>query len=326
MASKNQELPLTARDLQEGHHDAWQVFLAYAASAFPEIGPSAGEDFGLALEEGQLRRAVEEAARSTKEALQQMRDLKKGLPSALHAAPALRRSCEAQAMVSFRQLQLELLRTSKQAMLQALEEEVASSEQAGSVLCEIRALKEAAAERQLQRRRRSAEARRLLEDTEAALARLRSCQRRKALLLRGRKARICRAEEVTGTCVGLLVFRGRHRLRIQRCPGGQLGPESLCWLRFEACAPGMMDNAEEAPESWRRRFEEALCHLWIRQVDTSLAESKGSVLALKEVPDLLHRLQLGLLRAGDLLQAIASQRQLALGDKVRRRSCTPHVS
>lgn len=310
-------LPLTARDLLEGYSAAWQVFLAYAASCFPNVGPLAQEDFSLALAEGEIAEAGEQVALATRDSLEKLKD-PQSLYNALGAPVELLKRCELEATKSLMELQLSLLRTSRVQLLEALQDAVASQEQAGAMLCEIRRLKEATLERRAQGQTRRAQ--RLLEETEAAVQRLKDCRQQKIRLARARKARLCRAEDVTGhLSVGTLVFRGRHRLQIQRCqgPGVPLTPSSLCWLRFEAAAPGrraLSDGLEEktmaspSPE-WRRRFEESLCQLWIRNVDANLAEARALLLPFSEVPSLIHRLQVGLIQAGDFLQAVAAQRR-----------------
>eukprot|EP00435_Cladocopium_sp_Y103_P020143 s1505_g4.t3 len=315
--AKAEVLPLTARDLLDGNSAAWQVFLDYAASCFPNVGPLAQEDFSLALAEEEILEAGEQVALATKDSLEKLKD--QSLYNALGAPVELLKRCELEATQTLMELQLSLLRKSRDQLLEALQDAVASQEQAGAMLCEIRRLKEATLERRAQGQTRRA--RRLLEETEAAVQRLKDCRQQKIRLARARKARLCRAEDVTGRLsVGVLVFRGRHRLQIQRCqgPGVPLTPSSLCWLRFEAAAPGRtvmlsdsgLEEPEESPPSpeWRRRFEESLCHLWIRAVDANLAEAKALLLPFSEVPSLIHRLQVGLLQAGEFLQAVALQR------------------
>ncbi|CAK8999575.1 unnamed protein product [Durusdinium trenchii] len=397
-ADKKEILPFSARDLLEGHSSAWQVFLAYAASCFPNVGPRAREDFGLALAEGADAEAGEKArlslaggelqavrkqggehgeknrdscnfcgisdehdwgvcfgcswciqdvlgqctgsnvvqsskckarrsnsrwvwgswhchppsplqiAAATTAALQKLQTQE--LFTALGASSLLLESSEAEATVTLRALQLQLLRKSSDSMLQALQEAASSADQASTMLFEISELKKALQKRRAEGQGRKAQ--KLLEETEAAVARLKECHRQKTCLLRARKARLCRAEDVTSLSAGVLVFRGRHRLGIQRCQGGPLTAASPCWLKFEAATPGALpgvsDDYEEHGQAWRRRFEEALCHLWIRKVDQQLAESRSALLPFSEVPSLLHRLQVGLLQAGDFLQAVAAQR------------------
>eukprot|EP00435_Cladocopium_sp_Y103_P020289 s1505_g4.t4 len=264
--AKAEVLPLTARDLLDGNSAAWQVFLDYAASCFPNVGPLAQEDFSLALAEEEILEAGEQVALATKDSLEKLKD--QSLYNALGAPVELLKRCELEATQTLMELQLSLLRKSRDQLLEALQDAVASQEQAGAMLCEIRRLKEATLERRAQGQTRRA--RRLLEETEAAVQRLKDCRQQKIRLARARKARLCRAEDVTGRLsVGVLVFRGRHRLQIQRCqgPGVPLTPSSLCWLRFEAAAPGRtvmlsdsgLEDPEESPPSpeWRRRFEES---------------------------------------------------------------------
>ncbi|CAK8999539.1 unnamed protein product [Durusdinium trenchii] len=287
-----------------------RVFLAYAASCFPNVGPRAREDFGLALAEGADAEAGEKIAAATTAALQKLQTQE--LFTALGASSLLLESSEAEATVTLRALQLQLLRKSSDSMLQALQEAASSADQASTMLFEISELKKALQKRRAEGQGRKAQ--KLLEETEAAVARLKECHRQKTCLLRARKARLCRAEDVTSLSAGVLVFRGRHRLGIQRCQGGPLTAASPCWLKFEAATPGALpgvsDDYEEHGQAWRRRFEEALCHLWIRKVDQQLAESRSALLPFSEVPSLLHRLQVGLLQA----TATCRERRVQYGD------------
>ncbi|CAE7366563.1 unnamed protein product [Symbiodinium sp. CCMP2592] len=314
-------IPVTARALQHSEPEAWQVFLNYAAATFGLLCDRARQESGMALcaktaKVNLLGAACKEVSESTSLSLQQLRCSGEGpLPRASRAAGALQEVCEVKALIALQELELELLRKSKDTVLEALQHAASSSEKAGALLLDLRRLREVATKRHLARKAaKQAKAQALLMPLEAAIERLKACQQQKSSLLRVARARICRAVECTGPGAGVLLFRGRHKLRISPCTGSQ-GVEPMYCIRFVPFLPGALcrDAAKEAPLQWQLvlRFQDLICRIWLRALGPELAAgaSAAATVPRQEVPGIIHRLQMGLLDAADLLKSVVAAMQ-----------------
>ncbi|CAE7238650.1 unnamed protein product, partial [Symbiodinium necroappetens] len=118
----------------------------------------------------------------------------------------------------------------------------------------------------------------------------------------------------TGPGAGVLLFRGRHKLRISPCTGSQ-GVEPMYCIRFVPFLPGALcrDAAKEAPLQWQLviRFQDLICRIWLRALGPALAAgaSAAATVPRHEVPGIIHRLQMGLLDAADLLKSVVAAMQ-----------------
>eukprot|EP00930_Biecheleria_cincta_P077388 TRINITY_DN64676_c0_g1_i1.p1 TRINITY_DN64676_c0_g1~~TRINITY_DN64676_c0_g1_i1.p1 ORF type:complete len:379 (-),score=62.92 TRINITY_DN64676_c0_g1_i1:157-1227(-) len=323
-------LPVTVEHLEQSKPGAWQIFLDHMGSCLPGIHVSSSGDRGvvaLALastltlqQQVQLLRGTcNRVSLAMTASLSTLRHGNQGfLPMLSHSLPAKARdTSQFQALATLREIELGELKAHRESHEQDVNSSVSACEKMGAMLCELRGLREAMVQRRFVRiDTRRKKAKELLGLLGEVRERLQQLQVRKAELFRARRSRACRAEKDTRDnspgAEPVLVFRGKHRLRINR----HSYAASLCCVRFEPCVPGgsssnASGDSHGVPQNFHQlllsRFEEHLFHIWVRALNPTLemVEAKdrsAAVIPWRDVPALVQRLQLGLIDAADLIQ------------------------